>query len=160
MFLYFLRHGDAQSDPSVLDEKRSLSDKGIQQIRDIAALIRRMELRFDAAFSSPLLRACQSADLVVETLQSPSKIVTTEYLIPGSDPQKLFRLLEQQPDNAHILLVGHEPLLSQIIAFMVAGNLTAKVDMKKGSLCCVETEKPIKPGSGLLMWLILAAAAR
>jgi len=160
MFLYFLRHGDAETDPSVPGENHSLSDDGIRQIRNIAALIGRLGLRFDAAFTSPLLRACQSADIVVGTAQSPSKIVTTEYLIPGSDPQKLFRLLEQQPDSAHILLVGHEPLLGQLVAFMVAENLTAEVDMKKGSLCCLEIARPIKPGSGLLKWLIPAAAAR
>jgi phosphohistidine phosphatase SixA len=56
----------------------------------------------------------------------------------------------------HVLLVGHEPLLSQMIAFLLAGkkNETSNIGLKRGALCRIEVDglPPAKPGT--LHWLL------
>jgi phosphohistidine phosphatase SixA len=56
----------------------------------------------------------------------------------------------------HLLLVGHEPLLSQTVSFLLTGKKTQElgIELKKGALCRIEVDglPPDKPGK--LHWLL------
>ncbi|MDQ5840582.1 MAG: histidine phosphatase family protein, partial [Chloroflexota bacterium] len=68
MILYFLRHGKAgeyrAGDPD--DDARELTDAGVAELRAAAQLWRRLNLRPDLVICSPLPRALQTAELLVE----------------------------------------------------------------------------------------------
>ena len=91
--------------------------------------------------SSPYARAKQTAEIVAKELKRRKKLKFTDELTPGGNPKSLIQQLnELRPKPKHILLVGHEPYLSRLIALLTAGNTGMAIDLKKGSLCKLETE--------------------
>lgn len=154
MQLFLLRHGDARSDPSISDEDRALTPEGIASIQRIAVILQRLALKFDAAYSSPLLRARQTAELVIASLAHRPTIRLTDHLKVGANFQNLFELLNAHPSDACLLLVGHEPHISQFISMLLVGNLDARIDIRKASLACVEVSTPVRPRAGTLKWLL------
>lgn len=154
MLLFLLRHGDAQSDPSIPDEDRALTPEGVASIRRIAEILRRLGVRFDMIYSSPLLRARQTAELAIAPLAQRPTIRLTDHLKVGADVQNLFDILNAHPADARLLLVGHEPYFSQAISMLLVGNFTVRIDIRKASLACVETSAPLGPRTGTLKWVL------
>ncbi len=76
--LFLIRHGDALPDadeiiPSGVYDNLPLSKTGREQARALAERLK--EIRFDAAYSSPLLRCQQTAAPLLEYLKLPLTIV-------------------------------------------------------------------------------------
>ena len=161
MNLFILRHGLA-SDPGedglpkdLKDAERPLSAKGKQRMWRLTEAMRAMELQFDVVASSPLLRARQSAQIVTEALALRRKLVLTDHLAPAGSPQLLVEQLnELGPRAKNILLVGHEPYLSRLIALLLTGGTTAAIDLKKGGLARLEIETLRCARCATLAWLL------
>lgn len=144
MNLYLLRHGIAV-DPSVpdfaKDAERPLTPKGRRRLLQIAAAMAALKISFDVILSSPYVRAAQTAEIVAKTLDRRKKFKFTDELTPGGNPKLLIQQLNDlRPKPENILLVGHEPYLSSLIALLTAGNTNMEIDLKKGSLCKLETD--------------------
>jgi phosphohistidine phosphatase len=152
MNLYFLRHGIAASAEEVpADSDRPLTAKGIKRMRKGARGIRRLGLNFDAILTSPLARARQTADIVAEALGLQAQLSVIDALQPGSSIDELLASLRDHESREHLLLVGHEPLLSNTAAYLLTGKKNAglELDFKKGSLCRIEIDAlpPRDPGT-------------
>ncbi|MDD5140199.1 MAG: phosphohistidine phosphatase SixA [Verrucomicrobiales bacterium] len=144
MNLYLLRHGIAV-DPSkpgfAKDAERPLTPKGRRRLLQIAKAMAALKISFDVILSSPYVRARQTAEIVAKSLKRRKQLKFTEELTPGGNPKSLIQQLnELRPRPKNILLVGHEPYLSRFIALLTAGNTSMEIDLKKGSLCKLETE--------------------
>jgi len=144
MNLYLLRHGIAV-DPSAPDfandSERPLTPKGKRRLRQIAGAMVALKISFDVILASPYVRAKQTAEIVAKTLKCRKKLKLTDELTPGGNPKALIQQLnELRPKPKNILLVGHEPYLSKLIALLTAGNTSMEIDLKKGSLCKLEAE--------------------
>ena len=122
MNLYFLRHGlaaerDARQFPD--DSRRPLLPKGRARLRKGCDALRAMEISFDWILSSPYPRASQTAEIVAAALDLKKRLVFRDELAPGGDPRSLVRYVNSlQSDPQDVMLVGHEPDLSQLIAFL------------------------------------------
>jgi phosphohistidine phosphatase len=152
MLLYLLRHADAIQTPVVHDRERALSDPGFRQAAIVAKFLDHQKEPPATIISSPYLRAVQTAESIRMSLTNAT-ISHSDYLIPGSRHQDLFTLLDQHPHH-NTLLVSHEPHLSQILALLTAGQTRIGIEFKKCSLASIEVEHPIRPGAGMLRWLI------
>jgi phosphohistidine phosphatase len=144
MNLYLLRHGIAV-DPSVpdfaRDAERPLTPKGRRRLRQIAKALGALRISFDVILSSPFVRAAQTAEIVAKSLKRRKQLKFTDDLTPGGNPKSLIQQLNDlRPRPKNILLVGHEPYLSKLIALLTAGNTNMEIDLKKGSLCKLEAE--------------------
>jgi phosphohistidine phosphatase len=144
MNLYLLRHGIAV-DPSAPDfandAERPLTSKGKHRLRQIAGAMRAMKISFDVILSSPYVRAKQTAEIVAKELRRRKKLKFTDELTPGGNPKSLIQQLNDlRPKSKNILLVGHEPYLSKLIALLAAGTANMEIDLKKGALCKLETD--------------------
>jgi phosphohistidine phosphatase len=158
MNLYLLRHGIAV-DPSApdfaKDAERPLTPKGRRRLRQIAGAMGALKISFDVIFSSPYVRARQTAEIVAKELKQRKKLKFTDELTPGGNPKSLIqRLNELKPRPENILLVGHEPYLSKLIALLTAGNTSMEIDLKKGGLCKLETESLRYTRCATLAWLL------
>jgi len=125
MNIYLLRHGIALAPTNGSrseDHERPLSEKGIKRMRKAAKGMQRLALPFDAVLTSPLLRARQTADIVTTTLGIESLLVETPELAPENTVEKLISGLTSYQDRQHVLLVGHEPLLSKVAAYWLSGK--------------------------------------
>jgi phosphohistidine phosphatase len=144
MNLYLLRHGIAV-DPSApgfsKDAERQLTPKGKRRLRQIANAMDVLKISFDVILSSPYVRAKQTAEIVAKSLKRLKQLKFSDELTPGGNPKLLIQQLnELQPKPKNILLVGHEPYLSKLIALLTTGNTNMEIDLKKGSLCKLEAE--------------------
>ena len=155
MTVCFLRHGEAVESPSLQDSERPLSKLGLQQGSTAGKFLRRMGTSIGRIIASPLLRAQQMAAAVQQELDSPP-ISTSESLLSSSAPQQILEQL-QSLSVPGLLLVGHEPHLSKVISLLMSGDEGQKVELKKGSLACVEIPPPLEPGRGILKWLVTFA---
>jgi phosphohistidine phosphatase len=159
MNLYFMRHGIAlpPDDPSVAqDSERPLSSKGIKRMRQAAKGVRRLKIPFDGILTSPLLRARQTAEIVASALGMDTRLEEFSGLAPESTVEHLLFGLTRHQDREHLLLVGHEPLLSTTAAHLLGARQTANlnIDFKKGSLGCIEIAALRGAGPGKLHWLL------
>ena len=158
MNLCLLRHGLAvdRSKPGYKkDADRPLTPKGKQRLWRVAEAMEEMELDFDAIITSPFLRATQTADIIAEALELRKKLSITEHLTPNGNPKLLLEHINQiKPAARDVLIVGHEPYLSQLIGLLVAGNTNALIDLKKGALCKLEIETLRCGRCATLAWLL------
>ncbi len=152
MKLYFLRHGEAgHKAPSDFD--RELTDAGERTSKAVGSLCKKMNLRFSAAFTSPLVRAKQTAGLVLGKLPD-IPLEETEYLTPDSDPKNLLGMMKPFTSESRILFVTHEPFASTCISTLISGTESARIVMKPCSIACVETDGVPSRGNGKLLWLL------
>ena len=96
MDLLILRHGEAgRRSPSPGDSKRSLTAEGKQEIEDLSNGIKSLEVKLDGVFTSPLLRAKQTAEIVAKSLKYKGKIEELDSLKPeGSKTRVLLCIIK------------------------------------------------------------------
>jgi len=152
VILYFVRHGNAgQHSAAADDDDRRLTDAGVAALRAAAPLLRRLNLRPDLVVSSPLPRALQTAQLVMDGLDMDGGPVPDDRLRPGADWGDLARAMAAHPDARRVMFVGHEPDLSIAMRLLTGA---ASVRMRKGAIGCVEFPGVPEPGGGELVWLL------
>jgi phosphohistidine phosphatase len=149
--LHLLRHADA-GDPEKWqgdDAARPLSEKGMRQAERLGEHLARVGFEPDAILSSPKVRALQTAEIVGRALGAS---VTADDRLAGSlDPGSIDGLLRDAGSPRRPVLVGHDPDFSELLADLTgAPNLT----MKKGALARVDLGDGIRPGGGVLRWLL------
>src|SRR5215472_14320559 len=142
MNIFILRHGIAVergTEGFENDSERPLTAKGKRQLRKSAAAMRTMRLRFDLILSSPYERAKRTAEIVAEGLKLKKRLKFSDALKYDGDAVELVHqlsTLKSVPEN--LLLVGHEPYLSQLISVLLSGDEDVGIDFKKGGLCKLE----------------------
>lgn len=163
MEIYLLRHGiayDLGDGGSRTDAERALSPDGKIKMYQQAEGMRQLDLKFDAILTSPLIRARETADIVAEVLRQSEKLEICQILALGADPEKVCTLLRDQFASAGaVLLVGHEPDLSLLGAYLISSRGDAALQMKKGSLCRIDSLRVVKAG-GSLRWLLTPTQMR
>ena len=148
MRLYFLRHGIADWpdwDPA-RDHERPLTKEGLKKMKEQAKTLLALDLKLDAILSSPYTRAYQTADIVAAKLRLDVR--TEPRLAPGFNIDKLAEIVASFDEEQALLLVGHEPTFSMIIAELIGGG---RVQMKKGALARVDVNRELQ---GELVWLL------
>jgi phosphohistidine phosphatase len=156
MDLYILRHGKAEdAGHGISDADRKLTKKGREEIIAIAQWMAAQELSFDLIAASPLARAQETAALVAGVLGT-EKMATWQVLVPGGSPDEVCRETGKFPEDATVLLVGHEPLLSTLVGRIIAGNDDAGIVMTKGGLAKIRNYSFHQRPEGELHWLLTA----
>ena len=154
--LYVMRHGIAvaRGDPNFPDDTlRPLTPEGKKKLKGIAKGLLRLGLCVDSILTSPLVRASETAAIVAEILGSGVTVELSDHLRPGGSLQELLTSLGKRDDHRSVLLVGHEPDLSDGVARLI-GNARARFQFKKGGCCRIDFEKfPPRPPGKLIWWL-------
>ncbi|MEA2424232.1 MAG: phosphohistidine phosphatase [Thermoleophilaceae bacterium] len=130
--LWLLRHGDAVGQaPSGRDADRELTARGEAQARAAGSALRRLEVDFAAVYTSPKVRAYETARLACEAMGIPEPIVHPPLRedFSASDALALVRSV----DGDRVLVVGHNPDFAQVV-FDVAGG---RVAFKKGGVAAL-----------------------
>jgi phosphohistidine phosphatase len=159
MNLYLMRHAIAiEPDENTEDSQRPLTEKGRKKLNKIARNLEKLELGFDLILTSPYLRTRQTADVVADTLNiKKSCIVESENLTPPGFADKLVEEINAREAVENLLIVGHEPFLSQLIGVLVAGDASLSLDMKKAGLCKLSIEQLSYGRCATLEWLLTPA---
>lgn len=156
MDLYLIRHADALpvgEHGITEDATRPLSETGIAESRRLAAGLPRRGVRLDLVLSSPLVRARQTAEHMLALWLAPvPELKTCAELAPGLKPRKLIRLLRKIGQKS-VALVGHQPDLGDLAAWLV-GSKKAQIDLAKGGVACIACAEEPGKGAGVLTWLV------
>jgi phosphohistidine phosphatase len=155
MELFLLRHAIAVERSLGDDTKRPLSREGAEKMRRIAKGMRRLELDFDLILSSPYLRARQTAEIAVRELEAEDKLKVTDHLAADADAAELVSELKTSHRSCKsVLLVGHEPFMSELISTLLSGKRGVPIVMKKGGLCHLTIESLRYGRCARLEWLL------
>lgn len=159
MVLYFLRHASAGEhllNPKK-DEKRALDKEGIDQCGYVGRALAALDVHVDAVVSSPLKRATQTASLVGNELGYEGKIHLDTGLKPGAGLGDFRKLLEKYSRLEAVMVVGHNPNLSQFLGAIISeSGCEASLELKKGAVAKVE----IRRSSGTLQWCVTPKVLR
>jgi phosphohistidine phosphatase len=143
MQIYFLRHANA-GEPKLhplKDAKRPLDKLGIEQSHDVGRALAAMDVTVDAIISSPLRRATQTAAVVANEIGYEDKVVVDDALRPGAEFEQFQDLLRRNSRKESIMVIGHNPNLTEFLNKIVAGgNSGNAIELKKGSIARVEKE--------------------
>jgi len=136
--LWLLRHAEAEPHGTRTDAERRLTKRGRQQARAAGVALARMRASFDAVLYSPRVRASQTAQLAAEAWSGSQRrrLELHPPLAGGLDTAQALDAIAPLAADGRLLLVGHEPELSGLIATLTG----ARVDLKKGGLAAVRLE--------------------
>lgn len=158
MNLYLLRHAIAveRGTPGYeIDSTRPLTPDGARKMHSIAEGMVRLKVDPDAIISSPYLRSRQTADIVAQAFRLRRPVELHDALSPGGDQARLLADLSGMAANrANVLLVGHEPDLSELVSTLVAGSLDVSLDIRKGGLCLLSAASLHYGQCATLKWLL------
>jgi phosphohistidine phosphatase len=157
MFLHLLRHAHA-GDPDAwmgADAARPLSPKGRAQAQALGAYLAEIGFTTDAILTSPKVRARETAEIVAASLDLETAIDAR--LAGGVDVRTVEAIIEDAGEPESVILVGHDPDFSDLLAAMCGPG---SVPMRKGAFARIETERPVRPGTGTLRWLLPPDAVR
>jgi phosphohistidine phosphatase len=132
--LWFLRHGEAEPHDAAPDDERALTERGREQSLAAGSALASLEITFQLAFTSPKVRAVETAELACDHLGVEPLV--HEPLRDGFDADEALALMQAAGDDRRVLLVGHEPDFSQVVHDLTG----ARIDLKKGGVAGVRVE--------------------
>jgi phosphohistidine phosphatase len=152
--LYLVRHAiAAERGPQwPRDEERPITKDGAARMREIVKGVRRLDESIDLILTSPLARARQTADLLAAGLSPAPAIRAVAALAPGSSPPQILAALSALRTRAEaIALVGHEPGLGLLAAWLISARTPPP--FKKGGICRIDLDDWPPARGGRLIWL-------
>lgn len=135
-----MRHAEALDGPD--DAARPLSPRGWKQAREVARFLKDAGIAFDAAYTSPLVRARETAEAVLKVCGSVSSkaLQETDALRIEGTRREFDAWLRALPDDEHVLVLGHAPTLADRVRGLVSIADAESFRLPKGGLACVETD--------------------
>jgi phosphohistidine phosphatase len=152
--LFIVRHAIAEERGEAYpdDTQRPLSSKGIERFQKVVRGLKALDVSLDCVLSSPLVRARQTADLLVAGLRGRPEIVEVKALAPDGTYRELCAELAKLTRFSSIALVGHEPSIGELTARLIGSK--PALEFKKGAVCCVEPDTLPPAGPGRLVWFV------
>ena len=131
--LWFLRHGEAEPHDARPDADRRLTERGEEQSRAAGRALAALDISFQAVFSSPRVRALDTARLACEEELGSDRILIDDALSGGFDVDDAVELAAAAGDDKRVLFVGHNPDFVQVVHDLTGGD----IDLKKGAIAGV-----------------------
>ena len=151
MFLYLVQHAQALSKDE--DSSRSLSEKGIEDIKKMASFSRGLKIIPHQIVHSGKMRALQTAQLLADRINVDMGVLESDGLLPKDDPEIWFGRLSKM--NEDIMLVGHLPHMEKLASLLLCRDKDRSIiKFEMGSIICLKrleefnwaVEWIIKPG--------------
>jgi len=150
--LYLVRHAiAAERGPKYPDDSlRPLIKRGIARMREAARGFADLDPEIDLVISSPLVRAKQTAEILIAQLSPSPAHELIEELSPGCPPADLADALGRCEKQRAIALVGHEPDLGIFAAWLTGAH--RPIPFKKGGIACFEVTAFPPDRNSTLLW--------
>ena len=153
MRLLLIRHATAvpSGTPGIADDDRPLTPRGRAKFRRAARGLARLVDRPDVLLTSPLPRARATAELVARAFRRLEPRAERGLAHGGADA--ILVLLQRQPADATVVVVGHEPVLSLLLARLLGSGRGERFAFKKGGAALVDLPDGPRSG-GRLVWFL------
>lgn len=152
--LYLVRHAIAAERGAEWpdDDKRPLTARGIARFKEGVEGLKAMGVQVDEVFTSPLVRATQTAQLLAAGLPGKPAVKLLDALSPGHTPASVMAQLARSARRRRIALVGHEPGLGELAAHLIGAGRA--LPFRKGGICRIDVESLTSRRPGALTWFI------
>ena len=135
MRLYLVQHGTALT--SEVDPARPLSESGREDVQAMAEFLKGAGIRVERVWHSGKPRAEQTALLLAKAVLPRGRIEKVGGIGPNDDVAGF--VSDADVWEQDILVVGHLPFLSRLVARLVAGDPEHElVEFIPGSVVCLE----------------------
>jgi len=150
--LYLVRHGLAaeRGDDWPDDTKRPLTASGVSRFREVVEGLVWFRVGIDEIYSSPLVRARQTADLLSAGLSDHPAVRMCDELAPGHEAPVVLTELAKRVKRRRVALVGHEPDLGEFAAVLLGAQRA--LAFRKGGVCRIDVDRLGPAASGSLIW--------
>ena len=151
MRLCLFRHGiaiDREHPDCPPDPERFLTDRGVRRTRAAAAGVATLGFDVAAIYTSPYVRARQTADLLAEALAFDDALRETSTLIWDREPSEFAAHLSaaKHGDDACVFAVGHNPHFDDTVRWLIGSGMAS---LKKASLAVLEVDSLRRRGAVL-----------
>jgi phosphohistidine phosphatase len=120
MLLTLIRHGEACAPTAALgDRGRALTIRGREESEATGEALASRGVVPSQIWTSPLVRAVQTAELVAAALPYDRVIEARGDLFPSSDVEELCAALSHQSTRASVIVIGHQPFMSMITSHLL-----------------------------------------
>jgi phosphohistidine phosphatase len=129
--LYVIRHAIAEERrPDVDDERRGLTDEGRAKFQKVVRGLNRLEVQLGVVLHSPWLRAVETTELLGD-LALETRVCAGLAKAPTRD-----LLARIGAAGTSVGVVGHEPWLGELVAWLVCGDPRAgeRFPLRKGGV--------------------------
>lgn len=152
--LLLLRHAKSDWGTRLPDVERPLNQRGEESARLMGRMMTAAGRIPALVLSSPARRARLTADLAADAGSWPSPVVEDERLCPGSPRQILEVVRERAGGIDRVMVVSHEPALSQTAGLLLGG---ASLRMVTAAAACIEVDswEALDPAAGTLLWMMI-----
>jgi phosphohistidine phosphatase len=147
MKLYFVRHGKAAQNTSP-DEQRPLTADGIESVKHMASLLKKIACQPIAIYTSPRVRALQTATLIADALGMQAEV--NEACNFSFNAQMVMTICDGLDDDDEVMFVGHNPSMSEVVQHITG----ATVELSTGAIACVTDYYPPSSKNAILKWLL------
>jgi phosphohistidine phosphatase len=150
--LYLVRHAIAaeRGDDWPDDTKRPLTANGTSRFREVVEGLVWLGVGIDEIFSSPLVRAKQTADLLSAGVSEHPNIKLIDELAPGHEPAQVTAALAKRVKRRRVAIVGHEPELGELAAALL--GTPRALQFRKGGVCRIDVDALGSSRAGALVW--------
>ena len=156
-FLVLLRHGIAEDRTAdKQDAERELTDDGHRRMKEIARGLARLLPKAETIVSSPLRRCLQTSEWVARAYDHALPVETSPALAPDSDSER-FRELLATVTARRVILVGHEPTLTEFMLALTGMHAGDALELSKGGCYGIRTGAG---GTARLEWMLPPRAMR
>lgn len=164
MKVLIVRHAKAEARPLLgflakRDRRRPLTPGGRKDMAKTAKGLTRLVPALDALAASPLARARETAEILAKRYDGV-ELVELPALAPGGSAEQVIGWLREQPKDAVVALVGHEPDLGEFASYLLAGKHGSFLPLKKAGACLVAFDAEPAAAAGRLEWLLPPGALR
>ena len=158
--LYLVRHAIAaeRGEDWPDDDKRPLTERGVSRFKESVKGLEWLDVLVDEIFTSPLIRAKQTADLLADGLPGKPVVKILEALAPGHSPTSVIAQLAKNARRRRIALVGHEPDLGEHAAHLISSGRA--LPFKKGGVCRIDVESLTSRRPAALAWFVTPKVLR
>jgi phosphohistidine phosphatase len=150
--LFIVRHAIAEERGPKYpkDELRPLTSEGRSRMKAVTAGFRTLDPELDLILTSPLVRAEATAKILQSGLKGETPIEIFTELEPGNAPEDVAVALGRFKSAKNIALVGHEPDLGQLAAWLIGAE--EAIEFKKGGICRIDVSSLPPRQRGKLIW--------
>jgi phosphohistidine phosphatase len=133
--IYLVRHAIAEErgEDWPDDDERPLAHAGTAKMRRAVSGLRELDMKVDVVLTSPLVRAVETAELLVAGL----KPVPALQVLPVDAPRGL-------------AVVGHEPGIGDLAAWLLGARMAP--EFRKGAVCRIDLDGAPAARAGRLIW--------
>lgn len=154
MKLYVLRHAIAEDrSPGHSDSERRLTAPGKVKAGRVLAHARGIGVRPGTVLTSPYVRAFQTAEIAREQLRLSAPAVVTEALVPYVNVFDLWEGIRDHFASGDVMVVGHNPQLSSLVAWLL-GSREDALWLKKSGLVALDVGSAGPQPRAMLSWLL------